>query len=380
MSLRRRDLLKAIGAGAALTACSAPRPPAAPPPPRSSPAALTPGPKRILVLGGTGFVGPGIVRTARAHGHAVTLFNRGKTAPGLFSDVETILGDRITQLELLKGRDWDAVVDTWAPGPTLVSRAAELLRDHVGHYVFISTISVYKLGQAPIDEGSPVLQLPPGVALADIKKIDATVYGPLKALAEQAAEAAMPGRTMSVRSGVIAGPGDPTDRFTYWPLRMARGGEMIGPGSRDDRMQLIDVRDLDDWVVRAIEEKTMGVYNTVGPTNPSLGAVLDEVNGAVGGAARLTWLDQAWLDQNHAGGWEDFPLAVPSGNDDSGFAKVSAARAVAKGLRFRPLAETARDALAWWNAQPEARRAQKRPGITPEREAELLRLWHARTG
>jgi 2'-hydroxyisoflavone reductase len=180
-----------------------------------------------------------------------------------------------------------------------------------------------------------------------------------------------------VRSGVIAGPGDPTDRFAYWPLRMARGGEMIGPGSREDRMAFIDVRDLDDWVVRAIEEKTMGVYNAVGPTNPSLGAVLDEVNGAVGNAARITWIDQAWLEEHHAGGWGDFPLAVPSGNDDSGFAKVSAARAVAKGLRFRPPAETARDALSWWNAQPEARRAQPRPGITPEREAELLRQWHA---
>src|SRR5262249_45963850 len=158
--------------------------------------------------------------------------------------------------DLLHGRDWDAVVDTWAPGPTLVKRAAELLRDHVGQYVFLSTISVYKLGRDPIDESSPVLTLPPDVTLASIKKIDETNSGPLKALAEQAAEATMPGRATSIRSGLIAGPGDPTDRFTYWPLRMARGGEMITPGSPDDPLQLIDVRDLGAWIITTIEQRT----------------------------------------------------------------------------------------------------------------------------
>jgi 2'-hydroxyisoflavone reductase len=331
----------------------------------------------MLVLGGTGFVGPPIVDAARAAGHTVTLFNRGKTNPGLFPDVETILGDRVTQLDLLRGRDWDAVIDTWAPGPTLVGNAAQLLHDHVGHYVFISTISVYKLGKDPIDESSPVLPLPPGTDLKRIKKIDDALYGPLKVAAEQAAEAGMPGRTTSIRAGVIAGPGDPSDRFTYWPVRFSRGGEAIAPGSRDDRMQFIDVRDLGKWVITTIEGSTFGVYNAVGPQQPALGVVLDEVNAAVGGTARLTWIDSAWLDKNQAGGWGDFPLAVPSGNDDSGFARVSAARAIAKGLTLRAPAETAKDALAWWSQQPPDRREKKGPGLTSEREAELLRLWHA---
>jgi 2'-hydroxyisoflavone reductase len=332
------------------------------------------------VLGGTGFAGPPIVRTAVERGHTVTLFNRGKTNPGLFPDVETILGDRITQLDLLRGRDWDAVVDTWAPGPTLVRRAAEMLRDHVGHYLFVSTISVYKLAKDPIDESSPVLSLPPGVAVADIKKIDETVYGPLKALAEQAAETAMPGRATSVRAGVLAGPGDPTDRFLYWPLRMSRGGEMIAPGSTDDPFQFLDVRDLGDWVMTAIEQHTTGVFNAVGPDLPKFGGVLDTCRKGSGGDARFTWVADDWLDKNQAEGWDSFPLHVPAAADDSGFARVSAAKAIARGLRFRSPADTAKDALAWWATQTDERRAKKRPGISPEREAELLQRWHKGSG
>jgi 2'-hydroxyisoflavone reductase len=385
MEIHRRDLLEGALAAAALSACA----PAAAPgtavatssstAPSSSPAPTSSG-KRILVLGGTGFAGPPIVEAARRRGHTVTLFNRGKTHPGLFPEVETILGDRLTQLDLLKGRDWDAVIDTWAQGPTLVRSAAELLRDHVGHYLFLSTISVYKLGREPIDESSPVLTLPPGLEVKDIKKVDETTYGPAKALAEQAAEAVMPGRSTSIRAGVIAGPGDASDRFTYWPLRVERGGEMIAPGSRDDRMQFIDVRDLGEWMVTIVERGVKGVYNAVGPDTPVIGAVLDEVRAGVPGDVRLTWIDQAWMDENKIGGWGDFPLAVPANADDAGFARVSAARAVASGLRFRAPRETARAALAWWKAQPEEYRAKKRPGLTPEREAELLAQWHKARG
>jgi 2'-hydroxyisoflavone reductase len=333
------------------------------------------------VLGGTGFAGPPIVRAALARGHAVTLFNRGKTNPGLFPNVETILGDRMTQLELLAGRDWDVVVDTWAPGPTLVRRAAELLRDRVGHYVFLSTISVYKLGREPIDESSPTLPLPPGFELGKkVASIPPEAYGPLKALAEQAAETAMPGRSTSIRAGVLAGPDDPTDRFTYWPVRVARGGEMIAPAPRDDRMTFIDVRDLGEWMVTVGEQGHKGVYNAVGPGDPALSSVLDGVRAGVGGDVRVTWLDHAWLQKNDAVGWENFPLVVASTDEEAGFGHVSAARAIAKGLRFRPVADTARDTLAWWNAQPEDRRAKKRPGIAPEREVELLGRWHKATG
>ncbi len=337
--------------------------------------------KRILVLGGTGFAGPPIVETARTRGHTVTMFNRGKTNPGLFPGVETILGDRMTQLDLLKGRDWDAVIDTWAPGPTLVSRAAELLRERVGHYVFLSTISVYVLGRDTIDEGSPVLALPAGLSVKDIHKIEPSMYGPLKALAEQAAEAAMPGRATSVRAGVLAGPSDPTDRFTYWPRRMARGGELIVPGAPDDRLPFLDVRDLGAWFVTVVEEGHFGTYNAVGPADPSLGGVLEAVKAATGPSARFTRIDAAWLETNEAAGWDAFPLAVGKNDDEAGFGHVSAARAIAKGLRFRDPGETARDALAWWRAQSGGASRRAAPGhFGCEREAELLQRWHAANG
>lgn len=384
MRFDRRALLRAAG-GLAVAACapgsSSPGPTVAAPTapasaaPSSAPATAR---KRILVLGGTGFAGPPIVREALARGHAVTLFNRGKTRPDLFPNVETILGDRITNLDRLAGRDWDVVIDTWAPGPTLVKRAAELLRDHVGHYVYLSTISVYKLGKQPLDESSPTLPLPAGFELGKkVASIPPEAYGPLKALAEQAAETAMPGRSTSIRSGVIAGPEDPTDRFTYWPLRMARGGEMMAPGPRDVRMQFIDVRDLGAWIVTVADQGHMGVYDAVGPDDPSLGNVLEGVRAGVAGgtAAKVTWVDPTWLQSKDASGWESFPLAVAEIDDESGFGHVSAAKAIARGLRFRPIAETARDALAWYDAQPEERRSKKRPGIDPAREAELLDQW-----
>jgi nucleoside-diphosphate-sugar epimerase len=384
MSLRRRGLLEGVVATAALAACSKGARPrssapqaAAPPPVVDAPAT----PKRILILGGTGFVGPAIVDAARARGHAVTLFNRARSNPTLFRDVETIVGDRLTgDVERLKGRDWDAVIDTWGPGPTLVRKALEVVRDRVGQCVFVSTISVYKLGRDPIDEGSPVLPLPPGVEIGKPIQDDRKAYGPLKALAEQEAEKAMPGRTTAVRSGVIVGPGDPTDRFIYWPLRLARGGTVLAPGAPTDPAQFIDVRDLAAWIIHAIERKIVGVYNTVGPSDPSFGASLTSMKGALGSDARFEWVPNEWLEANDAGGWGDFPLAVEANGDTAGFARVSAARAVARGLRFRPPGETAKDALAWWRTLPEERRARERPGATEAREAELLARWRARVG
>jgi 2'-hydroxyisoflavone reductase len=330
------------------------------------------------VLGGTGFAGPPIVAAARARGHTVTLFNRGRTDPGLFPDVETILGDRVTELDKLRGRDWDAVVDTWAPGPRLVREATALLADHVGQYVFLSTISVYKLGRDPIDESSTLLSLPPGTQLKGIK-VDDKTYGPLKVMAEQAAEAGMPGRATSVRAGVLAGPRDPTDRFLYWPERIARGGEMIAPGAATDPMQFLDTRDLGEFIVGAIERRAFGIFNAVGPAQPTIGAVLGDVRAALASDVALTWVPTAWLKQQNEDGWGNFPLAVPPENDDSGFARVSAAKAVAAGLRFRAPGETAKDALAWWRAQPDDLRARKRPGIDADKEKALLARFHAST-
>ena len=367
-NLPRRDFLKACGATAGLVGCAAQTQTT---PAKASPAAAAK--KRILILGGTGYIGPAIVSAARAGGHAVTLFNRGKTNPHLFPEVEKILGERAADLDRLRGRRWDAVVDTWTRYPSAVRAAAELLRDQVEQYLFVSTISVYKLGREPIDESSAVMtpsEPPP-------ENQDLRNYGPLKVLSEQAAEQAMPGRVTVVRPGVIAGPGDPTDRFTYWPVRLARGGEVLAPGEPGYRMQFIDVRDLGEWIVTAIQARHVGTYNAVGPAEPALRSVLQACQAGVASDARLVFVDDKWLERNEAGSFNDFPLAVPADSPSSGFAQVSAARAIAKGLRFRPVGVTAKDTLDWWNAQPAERRAKSRPGLSAEREAELLARWHA---
>jgi 2'-hydroxyisoflavone reductase len=190
----------------------------------------------------------------------------------------------------------------------------------------------------------------------------------------------MPGRATAIRAGVIAGPGDPTDRFTYWPLRFARGGEVLAPGGPNDRMQIIDVRDLGAWIIRCIDERIVGTYNAVGPDDPALGHMLEACRAAVDSQSTITFADKAFLEENKAGGWGDFPLAVLNDDDQAGFGHVDASKAIARGLVFRSPVETARDAFAWYNAQPEERRKKERPGLTPEREAELLQKWHAAHG
>ncbi|HRI54399.1 MAG TPA: NAD-dependent epimerase/dehydratase family protein [Pseudomonadota bacterium] len=368
-NLPRRDFLKALGATASLAGCAAGHQVTLEPG-----GAQRPAPKRILILGGTGYIGPAIVGAALARGHVVTLYNRGKTNPHLFPTVEKILGERQTDLDKLRGRSWDAVIDTWTRYPSAVRAAAELLRDQVGHYLFVSTISVYKIGREPIDESSAVMtpsEPPP-------ENQDLRNYGPLKVLSEQAAEQAMPGRVTVVRPGVIAGPGDPSDRFTYWPVRLARGGQVLAPGDPGYRMQLIDVRDLGEWIVTAIEARHLGTYNAVGPAEPELRTVLQGCHSGVASTAQFVWVDDKWLEGNDAGSFNDFPLAVGADSPMGGFARVSAARAVARGLRFRPVGVTAKDTLDWWNAQPAERRAKPRPGLTAEREAELLSRWNQR--
>ena len=222
-----------------------------------------PEPKTILMLGGTGFLGPQTVEAALRRGHKVTLFNRGKTRPGLFPDLEKLQGDREKDdLKALEGRKWDAVVDTSANVPRWVKKAAAVLGPNVGHYIYISSISVYADTSKPgIDESAPVATIDDPTT----EKIDGRTYGALKALTEKAAETAMPGKVAVVRPGLIVGPEDPSDRFTYWPVRVARGGEVLAPGSPDDPIQLIDVRDLGEFLVRLIEGRTTGVFNALGP-------------------------------------------------------------------------------------------------------------------
>jgi 2'-hydroxyisoflavone reductase len=326
--------------------------------------------RRILLLGGTVFLGPALVEAARARGHAVTLFNRGRTRPELFPDVEKLRGDRDGGLDALRGRRWDAVVDTSGYVPRIVRASAELLAPGVGRYVFVSSISVYREGvKAGADESAPLQQL------ADPRSEDVRAhYGALKAASEHAAEAAMPGRVTVVRPGLIVGPDDPTDRFTYWPARLARGGEVLAPGDGRDPVQVIDVRDLAAWTILLVERGETGTYNAVGPAERlTMRAMLEGCRAATGSKATLAWIPKAFLAARGLEPWSHIPAWLP--RDESGLAALSNARAVASGLRFRPVADTARDTLAWWKAQPEDRRAKLRAGPSPERERAVLAAW-----
>jgi 2'-hydroxyisoflavone reductase len=327
---------------------------------------------KLLILGGTVFLGRHIVESALRRGHTPTLFNRGRRNPDLFPQVEKLRGDRDGGLEALKGRRWDAVIDPSGYVPRLVRASAELLAGAVAHYTFISSLSVYADSRQPgIDERYPVGRL----AESGTEQITADTYGPLKALCEQAAEAALPGRVLSVRAGLIVGPHDPTDRFTYWPARVARGGDVLAPGRADYRVQFVDVRDLADWIVGAVEAGTTGVFNATGPQGiVTLGEVLEASQAASGSAARLAWVPEAFLLEQKVAPWSELPLWVPDSDPDSlGFSAFDCRKAITAGLTFRPLAETVQDTLAWAASRPAD--YQWRAGLTAEREAELLRLW-----
>jgi 2'-hydroxyisoflavone reductase len=329
-------------------------------------------PLRILLLGGTGFLGPHLVENARARGHTVTLFNRGKTHPELFPEVEKLRGDRNGQLDALKGRTWDAVIDTSGYVPRIVRMSAELLAPSVKQYVFISSISVFPDDVKPgADEKTPVQQLSePGSE--EVRKH----YGALKALCEQAAEAAMPGRTTNVRPGLIVGPGDPTDRYTYWPVRIDRGGEALAPGTAKDPVQYVDARDLAAWIVRTLERGTVGVFNATGPELPlGIGAMLASCAKAAGKPASLVWVPEKFLDEHKVSAWEDMPVWTGA---SGGFSRIDCGKAIRAGLRFRSADETARDTLAFWKTLPEERRKKPRAGVSPEREQEVLAAWKSR--
>ena len=366
MPMTRRDFLQA--SLATLAACAAPK---AGGPGGSGPAAA---PTRILVLGGTGFLGPAIVNAARARGDVLTLFNRGKTNPGMFPDVEQLHGDRNGKLEALAGRKWDVVIDTSGYVPRIVRMSAELLAPSVERYVFVSSISAYDESIPPgSDENARIAQLS-DPATEDVR----ASYGGLKAACERAAEAAMPGRVLVVRPGLIVGPGDPTDRFTYWPVRLAEGGEVLAPGTGDDPIQVVDVRDLGGWMVEMAGRRATGTFNAVGPASrTSMRAMLDACQPAAGPKAALTWVPTAFLEKEKVEPWGDMPVWIPAGGPESGMSQVSIARALAAGLRFRPLPDTARDTLAWWDGLPAERRARPRAGISREREKQVLAAWNA---
>ena len=375
----RRDLLK-LGALAAASAVLPAALHAA-----ARPAAQGGKPLDILILGGTGFTGPFQVRYALERGHRVTLFNRGKRpSPEWPGEVEQLLGDRNTgDLETLEGREWDVCIDNPTSLPFWVRDAGRVLKDNIGHYLFISTISVYADPSRPgIAEDAPLAEYHGKDAMAEtIDTLRADIehlYGPLKALSEAEAQRQFGDRVAVVRPGYIVGPRDETDRFTYWPHRVARGGEMLVPGDGQDPVQVIDGRDLAEWMVRLAESGTSGTFNAVGPRDRlTMDRMLDVCREATGGNPTCTHVDAAFLEQHDA----SLPIWVPRGDGAfAGFGQVSNARAVRAGLTYRPLAGTVRDLMAWFREQPAERQAELRAGISREREAELLAAWHARNG
>jgi 2'-hydroxyisoflavone reductase len=368
MSMTRRRAIKA-SASAALAVASAGH-------------AAAPTPLRLLILGGTGFIGPHQVAYALARGHTVTLFNRG-LSPHPWA-VEDLLGDRNTgDLSALQGREWDAVIDNPTTLPFWVRDAGKVLSGRVGHYIFISTISVYASNETPADETAPLAQYkgqdPMAETSATLARDVGGLYGPLKAVSEAEAQRQFPGRTAIVRPGLICGPGDETDRFTYWPLRLARGGDTLAPGDGADPVQLIDARDLAEWTVRLAEARTTGVFNAIGPARPLvIRRFLDEVGaGVVAVGARYVWVPASFLETQGVHAWSDLPVWVPGQGETAGFHRRSIARATAAGLTFRPLEATSADTLTWFGSLPADRQAKRRNGLTPEREAQVLAAWRA---
>ncbi|HEV8267668.1 MAG TPA: NAD-dependent epimerase/dehydratase family protein, partial [Thermoanaerobaculia bacterium] len=337
--------------------------------------------KRLLILGGTAFLGPELVAAAKAKGWTITLFNRGKTNPQLFPDLEKLHGDRENDLKSLEGKSWDAVVDTSAYFPRNVKLSAELLSKAVKQYVLISTISVYTDTSKPgMDETAPVGKVSDEEA-EKAKTVRGELYGPLKAMCETAAEKAMPGRVTVIRPGLIVGPNDPTDRFTYWPVRVDRGGEVLAPGTPKDPIQFIDVRDLAEWTIRMIESGSTGTYNATGPKSElTIGALLSSCKAVAKSDAAFTWADADFLEAQKVSAWGDMPVWVPPVGDSMGFSRISNKRALDKGITFRSVDVTAKDTLDWWKAQPAERRAKMKAGISPEREAAVLKAWHEKGG
>jgi 2'-hydroxyisoflavone reductase len=338
-----------------------------------------PSPLRILILGGTGFTGPFQVRYAVRRGHKVTVFNRGKTHPGeVPNEVEQLMGDRNGKLDALKGRKWDVVIDNPTSLPVWVRDAAAVLKGNVDRYVFISTVSVYADMSKGYDENGPLAKYegpdPYKETIEAMRSSGYKTYGPLKALSEQEAEKAFPGKTLVIRPGLIVGPRDETDRFTYWPVRIDRGGEVMAPGNPTDPVQIIDGRDLAEWTIRMVEARETGIYNAVGPDRPlGIGPMLDGIKGAFNSNATLTWVPADFLKEQKVEAWSDMPVWT---GEESGMAQTSNKKALAKGLIFRPLAETARDTLGWFKSQPADRQAKLRAGLPPEREKEVLEAWH----
>ena len=330
-------------------------------------------PQTVLIFGGTGFIGPHFVRELHAGGHEVTLFNRGKRNPGLFPDVETLIGDRnvANSVDVLKGRKWDVVIDDSGYFPRQVTASTSVLKDNVQHYIFVSSISAYAdMTPAGIDEDYKLAPLDD----PDAKQITEKNYGGLKAACEQIVEKTFGTRQAVIRPTYIVGPGDHTDRFTYWPWRVARGGEMFAPGTPQDPIQFIDVRDLAEFMRRCVEERIGGRYNLCNPPGAvTMGDLLETSKRVTKANTTFRWAPLKFLEENKLLESGELTTWSPPTGEYAGSSLVSSARAVGKGLRFRNLETTVRDLLAWHEQRPADQKQKLRAGMTPEREAELLK-------
>jgi len=343
---------------------------------------------KILILGGTGFIGPHMVHEALRRGHEISLFNRGRTNRTLFPDLELLVGDRNNQLDALKGRRWDAVVDNSGYVPRHVADSAQLLSSAVSHYIYVSSVSAYAAMSGNLtaadyhDVDVPNLEYEsPLVTMPDetVEEVTSETYGPLKVLCERAATEAMgEDRITILRPTWVAGPGDNSDRFTYWPVRVSRGGEMLVPGSPVDRIQIVDVRDLANFVVDSLEQRITGIYNMVNPPGTySMGQFMADCQPLVANAASLTWVDLPFIEANGLYASGQLPIWAPVSGDTRSDAIVNGDRSFAKGMKTRPERETIRDILQWWPTLSEERRSNIRAGMSAEREAEMLAAWRA---
>ena len=325
----------------------------------------------LLLLGGTIFLGRHLVEAALARGHQVTLFNRGQHNPDLFPQLEKLRGDRTNEsdLQTLSSRHWDAVIDTCGYLPRIVRLSAQALASAVEHYTFISSISAYAEPPTPgMDENAPLARL----ADESVEEITGETYGGLKVLCEQAAAAVLPGRLLTIRPGLIVGPHDPSDRFTYWPARVQRGGAILAPGRPDAPVQVIDARDLAEWIIDLVECRQTGIYNATGPAYPlTMGEVLETCRQVAGTPADFSWASDEFLLAQGVIPFTELPLWLPP--EAAAMSQVSIATALSAGLSFRPLAATIADTLAWDATRPVD--APRKNGLAPQREAALLELW-----
>jgi 2'-hydroxyisoflavone reductase len=318
---------------------------------------------RLLVLGGTKFLGRHLAALALEQGHEVTLFTRGQTNPELFPEAEHLRGDRDGDLGALAGREWDAVIDPSGYVPRVVRQSAELLRDAVGRYVFVSSVSVYADQSRGPSESSPTAEL------EDPASEDVSAdYGALKAACEQVLDEVYGPRVAHVRAGLIVGPYDPTERFTYWPRRLAEGGDVLAPGEPGASVQFVDARDLGSFLLRLAKSDVSGALNATGPAEPmTMEQALTRIAAAVGGDCRFHWVESRTLEEDGVDPWMELPLWLGTDPDFAGMMQADISRALASGLELRPLEETARDTLAWARTV-----APPRETLARERERELL--------